>query len=73
MVVAFETNDSEGITVKTFNRPENDESWSLYKVDKVFTIDEVPAGGMIASVTVILSNNVGSSNAVTKSATYVDE
>lgn len=73
MVVAFETDDSEGITVKTFNRPENDESWSLHKVDKVFTIDEVPAGGMIVSVTVILSNNVGSSSSGLTTATYVDE
>lgn len=74
MVVGFESDESEGVTVKTFNKPDDDSTWTSEVVNKVFTIDGLPTGAMIVSVTVIATNNVGSTTSpVTKTANYVDE
>ncbi len=74
MVVSFESDESEGVTVKTFNKPDDDSTWTSEVINKIFTIDGLPTGAMIVSATVIATNNVGSTaSPVTVIAKYVDE
>ena len=74
MVVGFESDESEGVTVKTFNKPDDDSTWTSEVINKIFIIDGLPTGAMIVSATVIATNNVGSTTSpTTKTANYVDE